>query len=174
VRCLTPVLPDLLAPGLRIVFCGSAAGAVSARKEAYFAGPGNKFWPTLHATGLTPQLIEPARFRDVLDLGIGLTDLAKFVSGSDASLPRDADDAKGLQTRILRYAPAALAFVGKRPAQVFFREIFDRRKIDYGLQPETLGATALHVLPSPSGLAVRYWDSAPWHALAQQCRLNKD
>ena len=62
------VLPDVLGPGLRIVFCGSAAGAVSARVGAYYAGPGNRFWPTLHRVGLTPRLLAPAEFRTVLRL----------------------------------------------------------------------------------------------------------
>ena len=88
-----PILPDVLGPGLRIVFCGSAAGAASARAGAYYAGPGNRFWPTLHRVGLTPHLLAPAAFRTVLDHGIGLTDLCKTESGADAGLSRRADDA---------------------------------------------------------------------------------
>ena len=80
------VLPDLLRPGLRVVICGSAAGAVSAARGAYYAGPGNKFWRILAEVGLTPRRLEPGEFREVLNFGIGLTDLVKTHSGSDAVL----------------------------------------------------------------------------------------
>lgn len=149
-----------------MVFCGSAAGAVSARVGAPYAGPGNKFWPMLHETGLTPRLIAPEEFRILPRHGIGLTDMAKFVSGSDASLPRSADDPDAVTEKMLRVRPAILAFCGKRAAQVFFRHHFGRAKVEYGERHETLDGIAIHVLPSTSGLAVRYWDPAPWHALA--------
>src|ERR1700753_3045292 len=55
-----PVLPDVLEPGLRVVFCGTAPGTASARAGAYYAGPGNRFWVTLHEVGLTPVLLRPA------------------------------------------------------------------------------------------------------------------
>ena len=90
------VLPDLLRPGLRVVICGSAAGAVSAARGAYYAGPGNKFWRILAEVGLTPRRLEPGEFREVLNFGIGLTDLVKTHSGSDAVLPREANDVAGL------------------------------------------------------------------------------
>src|SRR3546814_14513308 len=83
-----PVLPDVLAPGLRLVFCGSAAGRKSAELGAYYAGPGNKFWPTLYEIGLTPRHFRPQEFRELRTPGIGLTDLAKSASGADADLPK--------------------------------------------------------------------------------------
>ena len=156
-----PVLPDVLEDNLRIVFCGSAAGRVSAARGAYYAGPGNRFWPTLAATGLTPRLMRPEEFREITRYGLGLTDLAKEASGADSALPAGADDGAGLAARIRRCAPRLLAFVGKRPAQVFLG-----RGVDTGLQPERLGPTRIFVLPSPSGAARRYWDEAPWHHLA--------
>ena len=155
------VLPDLLADGLAIVFCGSAAGHASARAGAYYAGPGNRFWPTLHATGLTPRQFRPREFREILGLGIGLTDMAKTVSGADAALPAGADDAAGLGQKIERYQPACLAFVGKRAGRAFLA-----RPVEYGPQPEAVGHTGLFVLPSPSGAARRWWDESWWHALA--------
>ena len=77
------ILPDLLAPGLDIVFCGTAVGAESARRRAYYAGPGNAFWPTLAQVGLTPRRLKPEEYPLLLTFGIGLTDLAKHVSGND-------------------------------------------------------------------------------------------
>ncbi len=102
-----PVLPDILEPGLDSVFCGSAASTVSARKGSYYAGPGNKFWPTLHAMGLTPRLLKPEEFRTLPDYGLGLTDMTKHASGSDASLPKDSDDPEALRGKIERYRPAS-------------------------------------------------------------------
>ena len=93
------VLPDLLVPGLRLVICGSAAGAVSAARGAYYAGPGNKFWRVLAEIGLTPHLMEPHEFRALVNFGIGLTDLVKTASGSDASLPRAANALPGSAPR---------------------------------------------------------------------------
>lgn len=152
------------------MFCGSAAGAVSARKRAYYAGPGNKFWQILHQTGLTPRLLAPEEFPILLQFGLGLTDMAKHVSGSDASLPANTDDPRALADKIARFQPAVLAFVGKRAAQVFRRHHFGKPGPDYGLQTETIGNTALFVLPSTSGLAVRYWDETPWHDLAARAK----
>lgn len=156
-----PVLPDVLEDNLRIVFCGSAAGRVSAARGAYYAGPGNRFWPMLAAAGLTPRRLRPEEFREITRYGLGLTDLAKEASGADSALPSNADDRAGLEAKVRRFGPRLLAFVGKRPARVFLD-----RGVDTGLQPERLGPTRIFVLPSPSGAARRYWDEAPWHALA--------
>jgi len=172
VRGLTgPALPDVLKPGLRVVFCGSAAGAVSARVGAYYAGPGNKFWSILHRTGLTPHVLAPDHFRDLPDFGIGLTDLAKRASGSDASLPRSADDPADLQDKIRRYQPRILAFNGKRSARVFLKHHAGARTIDYGLQPWTIGESAIFVLPSTSGAASGFWGEDPWYALARHAEI---
>ena len=155
------VLPDVIAPGLTVLFCGSAAGRVSAAVGAYDAGPGNRFWPVLHQVGLTPRRLAPADFARVARHGLGLTDLCKTASGADQSLPSAADDPDGLRDKVLRYAPKILAFVGKRPARALLG-----RPVDYGVQNETIGETRLFVLPSPSGAARRYWDERPWAELA--------
>ena len=161
-----PILPDILRPDLRVVFCGSAAGAASARAGAYYAGPGNKFWPMLHKIGLTPRRLTHSNFKELPDFGIGLTDLAKHASGSDASLPGGADDPAGLHDRIHRFQPRILAFNGKRSGQVFLKHHAAARAIDYGQQPWMVGKTAIFVLPSTSGAANGFWDEAPWYALA--------
>ena len=166
-----PILPDILRPGLRIVFCGSAAGAASARAGAYYAGPGNKFWPMLHRIGLTPHPLKPNDSKKLLDFGIGLTDLAKHAAGSDASLKRSADDPAGLHDRIQRYQPAVLAFNGKRSGRVFLKQHAAARAIDYGLQPWTISKTSIFVLPSTSGAANGFWDEDPWYALAHHAKI---
>lgn len=156
------VLPDLLQPGLALVFCGTAAGKRSAAERAYYAHPGNLFWRTLHASGLTPRLFAPAEFPLLQQLGIGLTDLAKRHSGNDAELPNDAFDAPALFARIERHAPRLLAFTSKNAARAALGHA-----VGYGLQRETISDVQLFVLPSPSGQARGHWDLAPWLALSE-------
>lgn len=160
------IIPDLLESGLRLVFCGSALGAESARQRAFYAKPGNRFWPTLHEVGLTPRRLAPAEYPQLLNWGIGLTDLNKTQSGNDDALSAEHDDVAGLAAKIEQYQPAILAFTAKRPAQVFLHESFGLKGPPaYGLQPQRIGRTHLFVLPSTSGSGVRYWDIAPWHEL---------
>lgn len=155
------ILPDLLQPGLALVFCGTAAGRRSAEEGAYYAHPGNLFWKALHAVELTPRLFAPAEFPLLPALGIGLTDLAKHHMGNDAELPRGAFDAAGLRERIERHAPGVLAFTSKAAARAALGGA-----AGYGLQAERFGRTQLFVLPSPSGQARGHWDLGPWQALA--------
>jgi TDG/mug DNA glycosylase family protein len=160
------IIPDLLAPDLRLVFCGSALGAESARQKAYYAKPGNKFWPVLHEVGLTPRRFAPQEYRALLPLGIGLTDINKTQSGNDDTLASEHDDVAGLAAKIERYQPGILAFTAKRPAQVFLRASFGLKAPPaYGLQPQRIGRTHLFVLPSTSGLATSFWDIGPWQEL---------
>src|ERR1700683_2528731 len=84
------VLPDLLKPGLRIVFCGPAAGHVSAARGAYYAHPQNRLWWALHTFGLTPRKLTPDEYPELSQWGLGLTDIAKHVSGMDRELPAGA------------------------------------------------------------------------------------
>lgn len=161
----SPILPDLLQPGLAVVFCGTAAGRRSAKEGAYYAHPGNLFWRALHAVELTPRLFAPAEFPLLPALGIGLTDLAKHHMGNDDELPRDAFDVAALRKRIERYAPQVLAFTSKAAARAALGHA-----AHYGSQAERLGQTQLFVLPSPSGQARGHWDLAPWRALAALVR----
>lgn len=156
------ILPDVLQPGLKIVFCGTAAGNVSARVGAYYAGPGNLFWATLRTTGLTPRRLRPEEFREVVAYGIGLTDLAKFTFGLDATLKHSDFDAAALRVKIREVAPRVIAFTSKNAGQKFLGV----RRVEYGRQAEMIGSTAVFVLPSPSGLARSYWDITHWQAAA--------
>lgn len=159
------VLPDLLGPDLRIVFCGMAAGRVSALRRAYYAGPGNRFWPMLAATGLTDRRFRPEEFPALLALGIGLTDIAKTSAGPDRAIPHRAEDAEDLRRKIERHAPRILAFNGKCAAGRFFGG-----RTAYGWQKPRIGVTRLFVLPSTSGAARGFWDEAPWRELAEAVR----
>jgi double-stranded uracil-DNA glycosylase len=160
------VLPDVLARDLDVVFCGTAPGTRSAQAGAYYASPGNKFWPTLHATGLTPHRFAPVDFRDVLKHRIGLTDLAKHVSGADSVLKPHDFDTRALRRIVARYEPRYVAFTSKRAAQEFFGAT-----VDYGLHPYESGSTRFFVLSSPSGLATGFWqEGRHWHELAKLVR----
>lgn len=156
-----PVLPDVLQPDLTVLFCGSAAGRVSAQIGAYYAGPGNRFWPTLHRIGLTPHRLAPHEFPSLPRYGLGLTDLCKSASGADSEIPAGADDPARLRRKIARFRPRIVAFVGKRPARATLGRV-----PGYGEIVERIGDSRVFVLPSPSGLARRYWDETPWFALA--------
>ena len=156
------VLRDVLAPGLAVVFCGTAVGAVSARRGAYYAGPGNAFWRTLCDVGFTPRHLEPEEYSSIRQYGLGLTDLAKTISGSDRVLFNKHFDRNGLRVKLRRYRPHILAFTSKRAAEEFIGH-----PVDYGLLEERVGKTMLFVLPSPSGAARRYWNAKPWRALAR-------
>jgi TDG/mug DNA glycosylase family protein len=163
-----PVLPDLLQPGLRIVFCGTAAGTMSAAKGQYYAHPQNKFWRTLHTIGLTPRLFAPSEFALLPALGIGLTDIAKHVSGMDSELPPQSlgrDAVEALRARIAANAPRILAFTsltgGKRLCGP---------RTNFGAQTQTIGPTRIWVLPSPSPAAHWNWNESVWRALADEVK----
>ena len=164
-RARRHVLPDVLRPGLDLVFCGTAAGRASAAAGAYYAHPGNFFWRTLHAVGLITEPLTPREFRRLLDFGIGLTDLAKHHAGNDDELPAHAFDVEALRRKIRRHAPRLLAFTSKNAAQAALGDA-----VSYGPQACRWDTTALWVLPSPSGQARRFWDERPWRALAAAAR----
>ena len=157
-----PILPDVIAHGLRVLFCGSAAGTKSALLGAYFAGPGNRFWGTLYEIGLTPRVLRPIEFKSSLVYGLGLTDLAKNTFGPDSSLSAKAYDPDRLRGTVEKFSPSVLAFNGKAPARAFLEH-----PVKYGLQPEQINDTNIFVLPSTSGAARRHWDFEQWHAFAR-------
>jgi TDG/mug DNA glycosylase family protein len=159
------VLPERLKLGLKLVFCGTAAGRMSALSQTYYAHPQNKFWKTLHAVGLTPRLFAPAEYEELWKLGIGLTDIAKFSYGMDHQLPKGSlgvAAAEDLRRRILAIAPAHLAFTSLAAG----RAVMGKGAVA-GLQPACLGKTQVWILPSPSPLADNHWDIAPWRALGR-------
>jgi len=160
------MLDDILAPGLSVVFCGTAASARSAAVMQYYAGRGNKFWRILHQTGLTPRLLAPSEYRSLPEFGIGLTDIAKGQSGSDKDIVFDARGAESVRAKVMRFQPRFLCFNGKRAAQEFLR----RKDVHYGRRSERVGATALHVLPSTAGSASGFWGDQRWHEFAQMVR----
>lgn len=164
---MTDVLRDLLQDQLRIVLCGTAAGTTSAAQRAYYAHKQNKFWTILHETGLTPELLQPHQYRDLLRHRIGLTDLVKAGAGMDrATLPKlTAADRRRLTDSIVTFRPEFLAFTSKTAGQKFFDG-----KRDYGEQIERIGDTRIWILPSTSGAANGSWRPEIWHRFADEVR----
>jgi double-stranded uracil-DNA glycosylase len=158
------ILPDILAKNLKLVFCGTAASNKSAQVAAYYAFGQNQFWPSLYKIGLTPRQFKPGEFRDLLALGIGLTDLAKEKHGMDKVLVKSDYALESFTKNILDFQPTFLAFTSKQAASVYFKR--GTGQISYGLQTESIGVTRLWVLTSPSSAARSYWDIAVWQALA--------
>jgi TDG/mug DNA glycosylase family protein len=97
---LIDILPDVLKPGLKVVFCGMAVGNRSAAIGAYYAGRGNQFWAVLYRIGLTPRQLQPQEYRILLNYGIGLTDLVKKASGNDNTLKKEVFNIAGLRQRL--------------------------------------------------------------------------
>jgi len=161
------LLDDLLSADLKIVFCGTAAGDVSAARGEYYAGLGNKFWPVLFKVGLTPRRLAPSEYRDLLDYGIGLTDVVKGQSGGDADIDFRRSNPDSLREKMRIYSPSVLAFNGKKAGAVFL----GRTKVEYGLQAEGLGTTRLFIAPSTSGAANGHWNEQRWHELAELVKV---
>jgi TDG/mug DNA glycosylase family protein len=147
---------------LDILFCGTAAGTASAAARAYYAGPGNAFWPTLFDVGLTPRGLAPPEYARLTQWNMGLTDLAKHAFGADSELPRWHFDASRLRGIIAAHRPQIVAFTGKRAAEEFLG-----RRVKYGVLSETIESARLVVLPSPSGAARRFWNKGHWQELSR-------
>lgn len=156
------LIPDLLAPGLDLVFCGTAPSPASFKARAYYANPGNAFWPTLHAVGLTPERLTPQCYPELLAMGLGLTDLNKTEVGSDHELTPQAMDAPSLLAKLRRFRPAAIAFTSKNAASL----ALGIKAPTYGRQVELLEGAVAFVLASPSGRARSFWTLAPWKEAA--------
>lgn len=157
------ILQDLLKPNLNVIFCGTAAGEVSAQRQAYYAGPGNQFYPILFKTGFTDRLLKPNEYHLLLNYNIGLTDLVKFNSGNDHALHKHDYDVKSLLKKIYIYKPKVVCFNGKKAAAEFMGT--KTKHINYGLMAETIGETKLYCAPSTSGSARRFWDESYWVGL---------
>src|SRR6478752_8537339 len=138
-------VPDVLAPGLGVVFCGINPGRVSAAAAAHFANPRNDFWRLLHDAGFTPRLFDPQEQFSLLELGIGVTNAAARTTPGSGDLRRGDFDPERLERVAVELDPVAIAFVGKEA----YRGLFNERP-ELGPQWRTLGPTALYVLPSTS------------------------
>jgi double-stranded uracil-DNA glycosylase len=158
------ILPDQLGPGLQLVICGTAAGKVSARRRAYYAGPGNRFWNAHVERIATRGIRPPARRRNWAHRS------GKSCFGLDNELPQGCFDAAALRRKIEALQPRILAFNGKKAAAEFLDTRTER--LAYGKQTEMIGQTLIYVLPSTSGAANKFWCLGVWQSLAEELRTS--
>ncbi|TWP52350.1 G/U mismatch-specific DNA glycosylase [Lentzea tibetensis] len=143
-------MPDVIAPGLDVLFCGINPGLMSAQTGHHFARPGNRFWPALHLSGFTPRQLHPSEQNELLDLGLGITNVVARPSAKADELSNDELRAGGvdLTERVAKYAPKVVAVVGVTA----YRTAFTRKKAQVGPQDDLMASARVWVLPNPSGL----------------------
>ncbi len=143
-------IPDVVAPGLRVLFCGINPGLYSAAVGHHFARPGNRFWPTLHASGFTSRLLRPCEQGELLGIGLGITNIAaRSTARADELSPGELKDgARILAAKVATLRPRWLAVVGVTA----YRAAFGQPGAVVGPQDVPIGRTKVWVLPNPSGL----------------------
>ena len=158
-------LRDVIAPGLRVLFCGINPGLYSAATGHHFARPGNRFWPALHAAGFSRRLLHPSEERELLDSGYGITNLvARSTASADELAPEEfVAGHRRLAAKARRYGPRIVAVLGVGA----YRTAFRQPGATLGLQPTALSGAQLWVLPNPSGLNAN-------HQLPALVRLFRD
>ena len=148
------LIPDVAAPGLRVLFCGINPGLFSAWSGNHFARPGNRFWPALHRSGFTPRQLRPEEQDELLGLGLGITNVVARASARADELSRDELVLGGrlLRDKVLLLRPRWLAVLGV----MAYRTGFGVPKATTGPQETAVGDTRVWVLPNPSGLNAHY------------------
>ena len=147
-------IPDVSAPGLRVLFCGINPGLWSGATGRHFARPGNRFWPALHRSGFTPRQLRPDEQEELLALGLGITNVVARTTAKADELTREEYRQGGVELveRVGRLHPAVLAVLGIGA----YRTAFGRPRATIGPQPDGIGDTQVWVLPNPSGLNAHY------------------
>lgn len=147
-------VPDVIAPGLRILFCGINPGLYTAAVGHHFARPGNRFWPALYAAGFTERLLSPFEERLLLKSGYGITNMVRRATASADELSAEEfiEGGRQLEAKAKRYRPKYIAVLGVGA----YRSAFGHPKAKLGLQDETMSGARIWVLPNPSGLNAHY------------------
>jgi TDG/mug DNA glycosylase family protein len=147
-------VPDVIAPGLRVLFCGINPGLYTAAVGHHFARPGNRFWPALFAAGFTDRLLSPFEERRLLKLGCGITNVVAraTVTAAELSTEEFITGGRRLEAKVRKFQPRFLAVLGISA----YRAAFAQPKATLGLQPEAIADTRVWVLPNPSGLNAHY------------------
>jgi TDG/mug DNA glycosylase family protein len=147
-------IPDVIAPDLRVLFCGINPGLWSAATGHHFARPGNRFWPALHRGGFTPGQLRPAEQAELLAYGLGITNLAaRGTARADQLTAAElVEGATILRAKLREYRPRCLAVLGVTA----YRTAFGHRTAAVGRQPDPLEGVPVWVLPNPSGLNAHY------------------
>ncbi|MFB6986028.1 G/U mismatch-specific DNA glycosylase [Streptomyces sp. NPDC056304] len=143
-------VPDVVAGGLRVLFCGINPSLMTGATGHHFAHPGNRFWPVLHRSGFTPRQLKPAEQTELIRYGLGITNVVARATARADELSTDEFREGGqiLAAKVEGLRPQWLAVVGVTA----YRTAFGRRTARIGLQDHTIAATRVWVLPNPSGL----------------------
>ncbi|MFF4585890.1 G/U mismatch-specific DNA glycosylase [Streptomyces sp. NPDC001388] len=151
------LVPDVVAGGLRVLFCGINPGLMTAATGHHFARPGNRFWPVLHLSGFTPRLLKPAEQGELLAYGLGITNVVARATARADELSADEyrEGGRLLAEKVRLLGPRWLAVVGVTA----YRAAFDDRRAAVGPQERVIGDTRVWVLPNPSGLNA-HWTAA--------------
>ncbi|MBP5865149.1 G/U mismatch-specific DNA glycosylase [Streptomyces sp. LBUM 1478] len=151
------LVPDVVADGLRVLFCGINPGLMTAASGHHFARPGNRFWPVLHLSGFTPRLLKPSEQGELPSYGLGITNVvARATARADELTAQEyVEGGRLLTAKVERLRPRWLAVVGVTA----YRAAFGERKAGVGPQERTIGASRVWVLPNPSGLNA-HWTAA--------------
>ena len=151
---LDKTVPDVIGPGLKVLFCGINPGLWTGATGHHFARPGNRFWPALHLGGFTPRLLAPHEKEELLQWGCGITNLVARTTARADQLREEelVEGGKILKAKLRRYRPEVLALLGVGA----YRSAFGRPGAPVGPQEERLGQTPVWVLPNPSGLNAHY------------------
>ena len=149
-----PDVPDIVAPGLRVLFCGINPGSVSGQLGQHFARPGNRFWKVLYGAGFTDRLLSPAEQETLLDYRLGITNLVDRTSRAASDILSDELRAGAvlLGKKAERWKPSWVAVLGVQA----YRTAFRRPGSTIGRQADDLAGSGLWLLPNPSGLQARY------------------
>ncbi|HTU90572.1 MAG TPA: G/U mismatch-specific DNA glycosylase [Gemmataceae bacterium] len=149
---------DLIAPNLKVLFCGINPGLYTAAIGHHFGRPGNRFWPALYASGFSDRLLSPYEERELLPRGYGITNIVARASARADDLTENElrEGARTLERKVKRYRSKFIAFLGITA----YRTAFGRPHAVLGLQPEMLAETKIWLLPSPSGLNAHHSPAA--------------
>jgi len=147
-------LPDVIAPGLRVLFCGINPGLYSAAVGHHFGRPGNRFWKALHAAGFTARVYSPSEDASLLSLGLGITNLCPRTTARAEELAAGelCRGARALAHKVARYRPRVVAVLGVGA----YRTAFGETAAQVGRQERPIGGAIAWVLPNPSGLNAHY------------------
>lgn len=153
-EAVSKTVPDIIAPNLKVLFCGINPGLYTAATGFHFARPGNRFWTSLYHSGFTSWLFHPSEQQEMLSLGLGITNFVSRTSATAAELSREEiiAGAEILKQKVLDFHPHYLAILGIGP----YRTAFNEPKATVGLQTGRIGDTKIWLLPNPSGLNANY------------------
>ena len=147
-------VPDVISPGLDVLFVGINPGLYSGAVGHHFARPGNRFWKTLHGAGFTPRVMSPFDERELLDHRVGITNLVRRATARADQLAAEElrAGAGRVSGKLRRLAPRVVAFLGVTA----YRTAFGIPGAMVGPQAGRIGPSAVWVLPNPSGLNAHY------------------